>query len=280
MTTILVTGAGGRIGRPLALRLLAGRHRVRAGVRDPGSRAAAELARLGAELVRADFDDGASLEAAARGVDVVVGAGTAHRAGPDGERRHGIALAQAAASAGVALVYVSGAGAERPTGVPVLESKRAVERRIHELGLPATILAPVYFMENAFNPWNLDALGRDRLALALPADRPLQQVAVEDVAAMAALAAEHPGALAGRRIRIASDELTGAQAAEALSRVTGRPFAFEHVPADGLAPPLRALFAFLDEVGFDVDLPALHARYPEVGWHSFERWAADQAWPG
>src|SRR6266536_5281659 len=148
MTTILVTGASGRIGRPVALRLLAGRHRVRAGVRDSSSPAAAELARLGADLVRADFDDPASLEAAARGADVVVGAGTAHRAGPDGERRHGLALAAAVARAGAALVYVSGAGADRPTGVAVLESKRAVEQGIAALGLAATVLAPVYFMEN------------------------------------------------------------------------------------------------------------------------------------
>jgi uncharacterized protein YbjT (DUF2867 family) len=264
---VLVAGATGRIGQPLVRLLLERGHRVKAGVRNVASPAAAVL---DAEVVRADFDDPASLEAAARGVDAVVATGTAHRVGPDGERRHGIALAEALAGAGVPLVYVSGAGADRPSGVPVFEAKRAVERRIAELGLPAAILAPVYFMENASNPWNLDALAHGRFPLALPPDRPLAQVALDDVAAMAVVAVERFAQLAGQRIELASDELTGEQAAERLSRATGRPFTFERVQAP---PPLRALFAWLDEMGFAIDLPALHARYPEVGWRSFETWA-------
>jgi uncharacterized protein YbjT (DUF2867 family) len=234
-----------------------------------------------AEIVRADFDDPASLEAAARGIDAVVATGTAHRAGPDGERRHGIALAEALARAGgPLLVYISGAGADRPSDVPVFEAKRAVEARIAELGLATVVLAPAYFMENALNPWNLEALAHGRFPLALPADRPLAQVAIDDVAAMAVLAVERFDAAAGQRIELASDELTGEQAAERLSRVTGRRYAFERVPAP---PPLRPLFAWLDAVGFAIDLPALHSRYPEVGWRSFEAWArnmsAVSAWP-
>ena len=281
MSTVLVAGATGRIGRPVAELLLSRGHLVRAAVRDPQSAVAAKLARRGAEIVVADFEDVAGLAAAARGASVVVAAGTAHRAGPDGERRHGENLADAVARAGVALlVYVSGAGAGRPTGVAVLESKRAVERRIAELDLPATILAPAYFMENAFNPWNLAALARGGFPLALPADRLLQQVAVDDVAAMAVVAAECPDELAGRRIEIASDELTGPEAAEQLTRATGRRFVFERIPHEDLAPPLQRLFAWLDAVGFDIDLRALRERHPEVGWRSFERWAAAQAWPG
>ena len=49
----------------------------------------------------------------------MIAAGTAHKAGPEGEARHGINLADAVGAAGVPhLIYVSGAGAERPTGVP------------------------------------------------------------------------------------------------------------------------------------------------------------------
>jgi uncharacterized protein YbjT (DUF2867 family) len=261
---VLVAGASGRIGRPVAELLVERDHHARAGVRG-------DTAPLGTEIVRADFDDPASLEAAARGVDAVVATGTAHRAGPDGERRHGIALADALARAGgPPLVYVSGAGADRPSGVPVFEAKRAVEARIAELGLAAVILAPAYFMENALNPWNREALAHGRFPLALPGDREMAQVAIDDVAAMAVLAIERFDALAGQRIELASDELTGEQAAERLSRATGRSYAFERVPAP---PPLRPLFAWLDEVGFAIDLTALHARYPEVGWRSFEAWA-------
>ncbi|HKE79913.1 MAG TPA: NmrA family NAD(P)-binding protein, partial [Solirubrobacteraceae bacterium] len=188
------------------------------------------------------------------------------------ERRHGLALADALGEAQIDhLVYVSGAGADRPTGVPVFESKRAVEQRIAEVGLTATILAPVYFMENAFNPWNLTALARGGFPLPLPADRTLAQVAIDDVAEAAVSALERPGEFAGRRMELASDALTGAQAAERLSRVTGRAYAFERLSLDALAPPLRPLFEWLDEVGFDgVD----------VSGRSFERWAAAQRWPG
>jgi uncharacterized protein YbjT (DUF2867 family) len=274
--TILVAGGTGRLGLPLALRLLARGHRVRALTREPDSPRAVELAARGAEPVHGDFDDPESLRAAIDGVDAVFGAGTAHQAGPDGEARHGRNLADAVVAAGSPwLVYASGDGADRPTGVPVLESKRAVERHIRELGLPATILAPVYFMENAFNPWNLAALQAGRFPLPLPPERVLQQLAIADLISFAALALERGDALGAGRIALASDELTGVAAAAAVSRAAGRPFEFQ---LDGLAPPMRLLFEWLDGTGHAVDTGALKRDYPEIGWHSFESWAAAQSW--
>jgi uncharacterized protein YbjT (DUF2867 family) len=137
--------------------------------------------------------------------------------------------------------------------------------------LRATILAPVYVMENVFNPWNLPALARGRFPLPLPADRTLAQVAIDDVAEAAVNALERPEQFAGRRIELASDALTGARAAERLSRVTGRAYAFERLPLDALAPPLRLLFEWLDAVGFDGVEPR---------GRSFEQWAPGQRWPG
>jgi uncharacterized protein YbjT (DUF2867 family) len=274
--TIAVAGATGRLGRPVALRLLERGHRVRLLSRDPD---AAKWPGI-AEPVRGDFDDPAGLRAAFAGVDAVFATGTAHRAGPAGEARHGTALAEAMSEARVPhLVYVSGAGAERPTGVPVFESKRAVERRIAELGLHAAILAPAYFMENAFNPWNLPALEAGRLALPLPGDRVLQQVAIEDIAAFAVRALERPAEFAGRRLELASDALTGEQAAAALSRATDRRYEFQRLALDPFPPPLRLLFEWLERTGTSVEIQTLHREHPDVGWHSFERWAAAQDWP-
>jgi hypothetical protein len=45
-----------------------------------------------------------------------------------------------------------------------------------------------------------------------------------------------------------------------------------------LSPGLTALFSWLEEDGHAVDLEALHARHPEVGWHSFADWAGEQDW--
>jgi uncharacterized protein YbjT (DUF2867 family) len=279
--TFAVAGATGRLGRPLAERLLARGHRVRLLSRRPEEHEwTGHEWRGAAEPVHGDFDDPASLRTAFDGVDAVFGTGTAHRAGPAGEARHGIALAEAAHAAGVPhLVFVSGAGAERPTSVPVFESKRAVEERIGQLRLAATVLAPVYFMENAFNPWNLAALSAGRFPLPLSGHRVLQQVAIEDIASLAVLALERPEEFAGRRIELASDDLTGVEAAAAVSRATARRFEFEELARATLAPPLRILFDWLDHEGTSVDIAALRRDHPEVSWHSFEDWAATQEWP-
>jgi uncharacterized protein YbjT (DUF2867 family) len=275
---ILAAGATGRL-RPVVEELLARGHDLRVTARDPGSSVARALAGRGVEIVRADLDDVGSLSTAARGVDTIFAAGSPHQAGPEGETRHGINVALAAARADVGhLIFSSGAGADRPTGVPVLDSKHAVEQRIRDLGVPHTILAPVYFMQNAFNPWNLSALAAGTFPLALPLDRTLQQLAIEDLAGVAAKVIEQPQHFIGRRIELAGDELTGELAADALSRVAGRPFVFREVPLSGLAPGMRALFKWLARVGHQVDIAGMRRSFPDVHWHTFEDWAAAQDW--
>jgi NmrA-like family len=109
--TVLVTGATGRLGVLVDL-LLARGHDVRAMTRAPSSPRADSLRRLGAEVVYGDFDDPQSIRAAAAGADAMFATGTAHRAGPVGEERHGLNVAGAARDAGVGhLVYSSGDGA-------------------------------------------------------------------------------------------------------------------------------------------------------------------------
>jgi uncharacterized protein YbjT (DUF2867 family) len=275
---ILAAGASGRL-RPVIDELLARGHEVRVTARDPQAPAARELTSRGARIARADLDDPASLRAAARGAEVVFAAGSPHQAGPQGETRHGINVAQAAAAAGVGhLVFSSGAGAEQPTGVPVLDAKHAVERRIRELGIAHTILAPVYFMENAFNPWNAAALAARRFPLALPPERPLQQIAIGDLAAVATTVIEARDAFAGQRIDLAADEITGERAVAILAELTGGAFAFQQVDRDALPDGMRLLFDWLDRAGPQVDIPALRRRFPDVRWHTFERWAAGREW--
>lgn len=104
------------------------------------------------------------------------------------------------------------------------------------LPIAHTILATVYFMENLVNPWNLAALQAGVLPSQIAVDLPLQQVASADVASIAALAVERPEEFAGRRIRVASDELTATDAADALARVAGRPFSVHRVAVGELGP--------------------------------------------
>src|SRR5436305_2488129 len=176
--TVVVAGATGRLGG-IVDELLARGHSVRALTRDPASASAARLRELGAEVVEADFDRPDSIADAAAGADALFATGTAHRSGPDGELRHGLAVADAAAAAAVShLVFVSGDGAAADSPLPLFRSKFAVEQRIRSLAVPHTIIAPVYFMENLFNPWNLPALQRGILPSPIPVDLPLQQVAL------------------------------------------------------------------------------------------------------
>jgi len=276
--TFAIAGATGRL-RPLIRVLLEPGHHVRALTRTGESPIASELRSLGAEIWRGDFDEPETLAAAATGADALFAAGTAHRVGPDGEMRHGVAAADAAKESGVPhFVYVSGSGAGADSRVPLFDAKRAVEAHIRSLELPYTILAPVYFMENLFNPWNRPALAAGTFPSPVSVRRPLQQVAILDVAVFTRMVLERPREFLGRRVEIASDELSASAAAHALSRALGRHFEARRVSLESLPDGLARLFDWLERIGDQVDIATLHARYPEVGWHSFERWVEAQDW--
>jgi uncharacterized protein YbjT (DUF2867 family) len=273
---VVVAGATGRLG-PIVDRLLGRGHAVVALTRDPRSAAAGGLRRRGAEVAFADFDEPASIAVAAAGADALFATGTAHRVGPDGELRHGLGVAAAAAEAGVRhLVYVSGDGAGAASPLPLMRAKFAVEERIRASSVAHTILAPVYFMENLFNPWNIPSLRAGRLPSPIAVDRELQQAAVADVISLGVEAIEHPAEFAGRRIAVASDELSAREGAAALTAVVGHPLEPVALDRSTLPAGLRALFAWLEEDGHAVDIGDLRRRHPEVGWHDFGAWASSQ----
>ncbi|WP_438001690.1 NmrA family NAD(P)-binding protein [Sorangium sp. So ce185] len=278
----LVTGAAEAQGGAIARALLARGHRVRAFSRGPDDPGAARLIELGAEVVQGSLDEPRAAARAAAGVDAVFAVGAPLDGGPgawDAEVRRGLAAAEAARAAGGAhLVYASAAGADRGTGIPQLESKAAAERRIAALGVPCTILAPVHLMEDLLSPAALLGLQRGVYAVPLPAGCRLQQLAADDLGRFAALVLERRRDFLGRRVELASDELTGAEAGAALSRVAGREIRYAEVPlaevrarSEGLA----AMFRWLARGGPGVDIAALRALSPEVGWRRFEDWARE-----
>ncbi len=280
--TILVTGATGRQGGALARTLLKRGHKVRAFTRKPSSPAAKELKRLGAELIAGSFDDRRSLEKAVTLADAVFAVTTPYEAGPEAEKRQGIAVGIAAWTAGVKhLVYTSVAGANRSTGIPHFDSKYEVEQYIQSLGVPFTIIAPVTFMDNVLGPSSLKELQQGRLTMALPQSRNIQQIVVEDIANFAAFVLENRKRFLGARIDIASDELTGAQSAELLSRAIGKRIDYVEIYLDHLRAvngDFAKMFEWLDRMGYRADIAALRRDYPEVGWHSYEEWVMAQNW--
>src|ERR671930_268922 len=105
---------------------------------------------------------------------------------------------RAAGAAVPHLVYVSGDGAAPDSLVPLFRVKAAVEADVRASGVAATVLAPVYFAENLFNPWNLTALSAGTFPSPIDVDLPLQQVAIADLVRFAVLAIERPADFAGR----------------------------------------------------------------------------------
>jgi uncharacterized protein YbjT (DUF2867 family) len=279
---VLVTGATGKQGGHLVRELLARGHSVRALTRKPESPAAAALAERGVTIVRGDFEDQGSLERAARGVDTVFAMSTPFESGDKTETREGINIVRAASSAGVKhLVYSSVAGADRATGIPHFDSKFEVEKEIRRLGVPFTIVAPVFFMDNFLADWMAAGIAQGSIAMALPATRRLQQIAVADIAQFTALVIERRENFLGKRIDIASDELTGATAAAAISEVSGRQIKYTALPINAIRQQnedLAQMFEWFDRVGYDADVVGLRSLYPEVDWHRFSGWAREQRW--
>ncbi|WP_224243041.1 NmrA/HSCARG family protein [Hyalangium gracile] len=280
--TVLVTGATGQQGGAVARALLKKGHKVRALTRKPDSQGALELKKLGAELAIGNFDDRDSLVKAMTGTDAVFIMSTPFEAGMDTETRQGISAVDAAKAAGVKhVVYTSVGGANQKTGIPHFDSKFRVEEYLVKSGLPHTIIAPVFFRENLVSPMFGGGLKQGVVAMALPAKRPLQQIGVDEIGAFGALVIERREAFLGKRIDLASNELTGEQVAQAFSSASGKPLKYVEVPLAqmrAMSEDMALMFEWFDKVGYNADIPALRRDYPEVGWRSFEEWAKAQDW--
>jgi uncharacterized protein YbjT (DUF2867 family) len=279
---VLVTGATGKQGGHLVRELLARGHSVRALTRKPESPAAAALAASGVTIVTGDFEDQGSLERAARGVDTLFAMATPFERGEKAETREGINIVRAAAAVGVShLVYSSVAGADRATGIPHFDSKFEVEKEIRRSAVPFTIVAPVFFMENFLADWMAAGIARGSIAMAVPATRRLQQIAIADIAQFTALVIERRERFIGKRIDIASDELTSVTAAALISEASGRRIEYTALPIDAARrqnEDVARMYEWFDRVGYDADVVGLRSLYPEVDWHRFSTWAAEQDW--
>ena len=281
--TVLVTGATGKQGGALARLLLKRGHRVLAFVRSPDSPAAKELEQRGAELTPGDFDDPDSIERALHGVDAVFAMATPFAdGGLEGEVRHGRHLIDAAKLARVKhFLYSSVAGADQETGIPHFDTKHVVEGHLRQSGLPYTIVAPVWFMENFVGPSFAQRLHEGVLSLALPPHQGLQMIPMADLAAFCTRVLEWPDELLGRRIEVASDEVTGEQAAALISYVSGHKLRYEQAPLEAIrsfSEDMGRMFEWFQRVGYHANISLLRRDYPEVGWHTFEDWARAQDW--
>ncbi|MET7372019.1 NmrA/HSCARG family protein [Micromonospora arida] len=284
MTTVLVIGATGQQGGAVADLLLQHGHEVTAYVRSPESPPAQALSAAGARLVTGDLGDPVALADAAHGVDAIFGLSVPFGSGgKDEEIAQGRLLIDAAARAEAHLVYSSVRGADQmvESDIDHADSKQHIEAYLRRQQARATVLGPVYFMENVLNT-GFSRLTDGVLANPLSAGKPLDQVTVRDIAGLAVHAIEHPDRFVGERIDVVSDRVTGEEAARILSDVLGREIPYRQLPLDQVrqwaGDEIADMFQrFEDNTDF-VDVDALHAAYPDVAWHRYADWARTVDW--
>lgn len=181
MSTVLVTGATGFIGRRLVPALIDAGHDVRAMTRHP------ETYDGPGEAVGADVMDADSLRPALEGADVAIY--LVHSLDdPDFERKDAQAarnFSAAAASAGLSqIVYMGGLGDEDHDLSPHLRSRREVEGLLGGDGVPVTVLRAAIVVGHGGISWELTRqLVKNLPAMVVPkwVGTRTQPIAIDDV---------------------------------------------------------------------------------------------------
>lgn len=304
MTKIIaVTGATGAQGGGLVRAILADPEAgfaVRAITRNPDSPAALELERLGAEVVRADLDDVASLEAAFAGAyGAFCVTNFWEHFSPEREKQQAANLAAAAKAAGVQHVIWSTLedtrervpleDARMPTlmgtyKVPHFDAKGESDAVFRSLGVPVTLLRTSFYWENFIYFGMEPKRGEDGvLELVLPmGGKRLSGISARDIGGAAYGIFRAGPSMIGRTVGIAGDHLTGAEMASVLTRVLGEEVRYRAVPADvyrGLGFPgaedLGNMFQYYEEFEeeFVAARPVAATRALQPGLSSFAQWA-------
>ena len=248
--TIVVVGATGAQGGGLVRAILNDpdhEFNVRAITTNVNSDKAKELKTLGAEVVAADLDDENSLKNA---FDGAYGAYCVtffwNHFSPEKEMAHAKALAEAASYAKIKHVIWSTLDDTRkwiplsddrmPTlkgkyKVPHFDAKGESNHFFTGLGLPVTLLNTSFYWDNFIYFGLGPRKGPDgKLAITLPmGDKKLPGIAAADIGKCALGIFKAGNKYIGKLIGIAGEHLTGAQFAEAFSRVLGKEVIYNSV---------------------------------------------------
>lgn len=270
MSTTLVVGATGVLGRATVPELLRHGQRVRALVRD--TRHTEDLARAGVELVEGDLTDAASLEAACKGVmrvfacaHALLGRG-ANRSAQVDHVGHS-ALVAAARGAGVArFVYTSVMGAREDHPIDFWRTKFEIEEVLRESGLPFTILRPAAFMETHVHRLiGQPLLERGVAVLIGPASKPRNFVAVRDVARFAVKALTDDE-LVGRTLEIGGPDNVSNRDVAVMYRMRVRQGRIVHLPLTAARIVAAAVRPWHEGLARALDLAALDEREMPETW--------------
>ena len=134
------------------------------------------------------------------------------------------------------------------------------------------LLVPLFFTENLLGP----GLQQGQLALPLSPSSILQQSALENIAEFSALVLERRKPFLGKRIDIASDEVTGEKAAKILSDELGHRIRYIQIPLEQVRQAnedMARMYEWYERTGTGIDITSLHQEYPEVNWLTLKDWA-------
>ncbi len=272
---ILVAGATGVLGSEIVRRLRQHGRPVRALVR-PTSAAekVSTLEQLGAETVRGDLKDRASLDAATRGASAVISTVTTiltSQPGDSFDATDGAGtrnLIDAAEAAGVSHVVFVSFDTSRVPDSPLTAAKRDAESHLKRSGLTYTILQPGLFMESWLGPVLFADPKAGTAKVYGAGTEGIRYIAVGDVAEVAVRALTVPAARNATIPFGGPDPLSQRDAVRLFEQECRKPFAVTDVPEQALEAqwqsardPFEKTFAALmlgvaRGLGADVDVPS------------------------
>lgn len=213
---ILVTGAGGNVGRPLIDELAASGTPARAAYRSADKTARAKAA--GRDAVTVDYSRPETVSSALDGVDAVFLLATGVQGQIEGETN----VVRAAKAAGVRrIVKLSVFGAaEEEFGFA--RTHRPVEREIEASGLAWTFLRPASYMQN-FTNFMAPTIRSQHVTYTLIPDAVFNHVDTRDVARVAAAALTHDGHDGQAYTLTGPRSFSYREAARTIGEVTGAP---------------------------------------------------------
>lgn len=168
------------------------------------------------------------------------------------------------------VVYSSVAAADvAPDAVGHFKSKLDVEEHLKASGLGYSILRPVAFFENYDDPMNYNPLKKGSVKGLWQSDLKVKHVACRDIGKAAAVMLSKPAKWKGKTLDCASDDVTGADVAAALTEVSRVECIY------GVSMPrfilrcamkdLNAMIEFFEDTGFaDSDVSAFKTVVPDA----------------
>ncbi|MBJ7289925.1 MAG: NmrA family NAD(P)-binding protein [Williamsia sp.] len=234
---MLVTGAGGGVGRSVARRLAERGETVRAFVK---SEEQARVARAdgAAEVVIGDIRSNADVAGAIPGVARVF-----HVCPTAVVREVSIAegLVAAARANGVEHIVFNSVIHPEIKELPHHQEKLRVEELLHASDIPTTVLRPSHFMQNYLDFWDLMLAG----TLPYPSSPTsvMGVVDAEDIGEVGAMITTSPDGHAGETYDLSTQELTRHEMATIWTAVLGHPVSAVRLPPTAVKSPLQGVAA-------------------------------------